>query len=53
MMDFKKYSYLIIPFRALQLRLSGKECDVGKWYSDLNTDVIHGGRFAVCVPSKR
>lgn len=53
MMDFKKHNrYLINPFCAVHLRLSWEECDICTKYAASNTDVIHGGRFAVCDPSK-
>lgn len=52
-MDFKKYNcYLIFPFCALHLRLSGEECDNGTKYAASNIDVIHGGKLAVRDPSK-
>lgn len=53
MTDFKKYNcYLIFPFCALHLRLSGEECDNGTKYAASKVDVIHGGKFAISDPSK-
>lgn len=52
-MDFKKYNcYLIFPFCALHLRLSGKKCASGTKYAASKVDVIHGGKYAVREPSK-